>query len=324
MKNEKIVIAGGSGFIGQALANWFGKENEVVILTRNSKEANNLYSNKQNSNSLNIRNVSWDGKSLGDWAKELDGASLVINLCGKSVNCRYTAKNKQAIFDSRTQPTQAIGEAIRKATVPPKLWVNAASATIYRHAEDRPQDEYNGEIQNDFSVQVCKVWEKTFCSERTPFTRKIALRTAVTLGEDGVMVPYLNLIKFGLGGHQGSGRQMYSWVHEDDICRTIDWCFAHPQMEGVYNCSAPNPVTNHEFMKTLRQVAGHKFGLPAYKWMLKIGAAIIGTEPELLLKSRWVLSTKLQETGFRFQYPVLKDAMSQIIGSLPRKRYHLF
>jgi uncharacterized protein (TIGR01777 family) len=322
MKNQKIIIAGGTGFIGQELAKWFAAENEIVILTRNVHEANNGYKLQAGAVvTSNIRYVVWDGKTLGNWANELEGAHLVINLAGKSVNCRYTAKNKRQIFDSRTEPTAILGEAIRKLVVPPKLWINAASATIYRHAEDRPQDELTGEIQNDFSVQVCKLWEKTFFDQRTPFTRKIALRMAVTLGVGGVMVPYLNLVKFGLGGQQGNGRQMFSWVHIHDICRTIEWCESHPDMEGVYNCCAPNPVTNQVFMKTLRQLTGHKIGLPAYTWMLKIGAFIIGTETELLLKSRWVLATKLEATGFEFRFQHIEQAFAQIIGSIPANRY---
>jgi len=273
---------------------------------------------------MSIRYGSWDGKTLGNWVNELDGAHLLINLAGKSVNCRYTAKNKQQIFDSRIEPTALLGEAIRKLVVPPKLWINAASATIYRHAEDRPQDELSGEIENDFSVQVCKLWEKTFFEQRAPFTRKIALRMAVTLGIGGVMVPYFNLVKFGLGGQQGNGRQMFSWVHIHDICRCIEWCVSHKELEGVYNCSAPNPVSNHQFMKTLRVLTGHTFGLPAPKWMLKIGAAIIGTETELLLKSRWVLPAKLLATGFEFRYQHIEDAFRQIIHSVPASNYHLF
>jgi uncharacterized protein len=325
MQNKKIVIAGGSGFIGQAVAEYFGKDNEIVVLSRHVKDVNNSYGKKSISlANHNVRNVHWNAKDIGDWAKEIDGADLVINLAGKSVNCRYTKKNRQEIFDSRTNSTKAIGQAIANATVPPKLWINAASATIYRHATDRPQDEQTGEIQNDFSVQVCKLWEQTFFKCRTPFTRKVALRMAVTLGAGGVMIPYFNLLKFALGGRQGSGRQMYSWVHVHDVCRMIAWAFEHNEVEGVYNCSSPYPVTNTAFMQTLRKVTGHKIGLPAFEWMLKIGAAIIGTETELILKSRWVVSTKALKAGFTFQYPKLNNAFQQIISVVPRRWYHLF
>ncbi|HVX51190.1 MAG TPA: TIGR01777 family oxidoreductase [Chitinophagaceae bacterium] len=326
MTNKKIIIAGGTGFIGHALAAYFGGTNTIIILSRGGNHAhnNNFGNSPLAGRSGNVHLVRWNGKDAGDWCKEIDGADVVINLTGKSVNCRYTAKNKREIFDSRTNSTKAIGNAIYNATVPPKLWLNAASATIYRNATDRPQDEYTGEIENDFSVQVCKLWEKTFFDQRTPFTRKVALRMAVTLGNGGVMVPYLNLCKFGLGGRQGSGKQMFSWVHAEDICRAVDFFFEHAELEGVYNVCSPNPVSNQIFMQTLRRVTGHFFGLPAFAWMLKIGAVLIGTETELLLKSRWVVPAKLTEAGFSFKYAKLDDAFTAIISQMPRKRYHLF
>ncbi|MBC7866073.1 MAG: TIGR01777 family protein [Gloeobacteraceae cyanobacterium ES-bin-316] len=323
---KKIIIAGGTGFIGTELIKYFAKENEVIVLTRGLKNVKtNSYSTKNTDTSIsNVVYVIWDAKTEGDWAVHLEDAHLLINLCGKSVNCRYTDKNKQAIFDSRTQPTAALGEAIRKAINPPKLWINASSATIYRHATDRPQDELNGEIENDFSVQVCKRWEKTFFDFRTPFTRKIALRMAITLGSGGVMVPYFNLVKFGLGGRQGNGQQMYSWIHIQDICKIIDWVFEHTEMEGVYNCSSPQPVTNEVFMQTLRKLCGQNIGMPASEWMLKIGTVLLGTESELLLKSRWVLPTRLIQSGYKFEYEKLSHAFSQIIDKTPRKSCHLF
>lgn len=339
LHNKKIVIAGGTGFIGQALAKWLGKENHVTVLTRGATRrilageglanngANNAYDGRLAgpADGYNITYWRWDGRHVEHhWATAIDGCDIVINLAGKSVNCRYTERNRREIFDSRTDATEAIGLAIRDSVVPPKLWINAASATIYRHAEDRPQDEYTGEFHDDFSVQVCKRWEKTFFEQRTPFTRKIALRTAITLGNGGVLIPYLNLLKFGLGGRQGSGRQMYSWVHIDDICRAVEWLYGQNELEGIYNLSSPAPVTNKEFMASLRKITGHRIGLPAYTPLLKIGAALIGTETELLLKSRWVLPTRLQEAGFAFRYPKLEEALQSIIAELPRKRYHLF
>ena len=327
MKNKKIIIAGGAGFIGQELCNYFGAENDIVILGRQSP---NQTSNAFNENNIQkalvnkIRFVKWDGINTGEWTQEIDGADLVINLAGKSVNCRYTEKNKKEIFDSRTNATKAIGLAIQQAVHPPAVWINAASATIYPHATNTPRDECFTDFHNDFSVQVCQLWENTFYEQRTPFTRKCALRMAITLGTGGVMIPYFNLLKFALGGQQGDGKQMYSWIHITDTCRMIEWIADHEELEGTYNCSSPEPVTNEIFMQTLREATGHKIGLPAYSWMLKIGAAIIGTETELILKSRWVLPTKILATGFQFKYAVLNKAVENIISNTPRKKYHLF
>jgi uncharacterized protein len=327
MKNKKIIIAGGTGFIGQELCNFFGEENEIVVLGRQLQgQSTNAFSDNNIKIEIaeNIRFVKWDGIHLGDWATEIDGSNLVINLTGKSVNCRYTEKNKKEIFDSRTNATKVIGLAIQQATHPPALWINAASATIYPDSSGTARDESFTDFHNDFSVRVCQRWEKTFYEQRTPFTRKVALRMAITLGPGGVMIPYFNLLKFGLGGQQGNGKQMYSWVHIADTCRMIKWIDEHTQLEGTYNCSSPEPVTNKVFMQTLRKETGHRTGLPAYTWMLKMGAAIIGTETELILKSRWVLPTKILATGFQFKYASLTSALKDIISNSPRKKYHLF
>ena len=327
MKNKKIIIAGGAGFIGEEMIKYFGKENQIVILTRNvsnQKNNRNNYSVISKEDKLNMQYLQWDGKTLGEWSKSFESADIIINLAGKTVNCRYNEQNKKEIFDSRTNATKIIGEAIRNCTVPPKVWINASSATIYRHATDHAQDEYTGEYHNDFSVQVCKQWEKTFYEQRTPFTRKIALRMAIQLGPGGIMIPYFNLLKFGLGGKQAGGKQMYSWVHLEDTCRMIEWLYENKELEGTFNCCSPNPVSNEQFMSTLRKVTNTKFGLPAYKWMLRIGALLIGTEAELVLKSRWVIPTKILETGFSFKYPLLEDALKEIISKVQRKQYHLF
>lgn len=326
MINKKIILAGGTGFIGQEMTKYFGKENKIIILTRQVHEKTNRndYDSLSKEDLRNVRYIKWDGKTAGEWANELNDADIIINLAGKSVNCRYTEKNKKEIFNGRTDAVKAIGEAINKCTRPPSLWINASSATIYRHAMDRPQDEFSGEIHDDFSVQVCKLWEKTFYDQQTPHTRRVALRMVVTLGPCGILIPYFNLLKFGSGGKQASGKQMYSWVHIEDTCRMIEWIWDHKEIEGTYNCSSPNPVSNKEFMRIFRKVTGHKIGLPADKWMLQIGAALIGTELELILKSRWVIPTKILETGFQFAHPLLETALADIISKVPRKQYHLF
>jgi uncharacterized protein len=316
MKNKTIIIAGGSGFICQALTERWGRENRIVILGRQAANVGNNACGRQKLSAAKGYHVTywrWDGEHVEKhWAEAIDGCDLVINLAGRSVNCRYTSDNRREILDSRLNSTKAIGQAIRAATVPPKVWINAASATIYRHAEDRPQDEYTGEVGDDFSMRVCKVWERTLFEERTPFTRKIALRTAITLGDGGVLVPYRRLVRWGLGGRQGSGRQMYSWVHIEDLARAVEWFFEHPDLEGEYNITAPKPVTNSAFMAALRDSLGRRFGLPAPAWLLKLGAILIGTETELLLKSRWVLPAKLEKSGFVFAYPELEDALSSL------------
>ncbi|MCW3463198.1 TIGR01777 family oxidoreductase [Chitinophaga nivalis] len=315
IQHKKIVIAAGTGFIGKSLLEYFGPHNDIVILTRQPRAGN-----KQ------VSYVQWDARTPGDWISSLEKADILINLTGKSVNCRYNDRNKQLITESRIEATEVLGQAIRTLQHPPALWINAASATIYRHATDRPMDEFTGEIANDFSVQVCKRWEQTFNDITLPHTRKVILRIGVTLGwqPGGVMQPYLNLVKFGLGGFQGTGQQMFTWIHQADVCRMVEWLAGREDLSGVFNCTAPQPVPNKVFMKTLRQTAGHLFGLPAPAPLLAIGAALIGTETELLLKSRWVLPTRALREGFVFLYPALPEAFKDILAHMPRSAYHLF
>lgn len=303
---NKIIIAGGTGFIGNFLKEHFRtKTKELIILSRGEakKEGNVSY-------------LHWDGKNLGDWKQELEGAEMLINLAGKSVNCRYTEKNKQEIFDSRTYSTLVLGEAVKQLKHPPAVWFNAASATIYRHAEDRPNDEYNGEYHDDFSVQVCKQWEKTVNSIKLTSTRKIILRIAIVLGaKDGVLPRFKGLVASGLGGKQGNGEQYFSWIHEQDLVNSIEFLYNHSELEGVFNCSSPNPVKNKILMKTFRDLLKPAVALPSPAWLLKLGALLIGTETELLLKSRWVLPKRLQEAGYRFQYPDLQPALKELLNS---------
>ncbi|MEZ5016451.1 MAG: TIGR01777 family oxidoreductase [Flavipsychrobacter sp.] len=311
-QQKKIVIAGGTGFIGRAMAERWGADNEVVILSRcQDGQQSNYYGNDQLQQ--NVTTICWDAQTLGDWVKHLEGCDVLINLAGKSVNCRYTEKNKALIMSSRVDATNVLTQAIQQAAQPPKLWINGASATIYRHATDRPQDEYTGEIQNDFSVQVCKAWEQAFQKASLPQTRKVVLRLAIVFGKDGVLVPYKNLVKYGLGGRQGSGEQLFSWVHIEDVCRIVEWLDTHTEATGIYNVSSPNPVKNKELMKQLRAQMGMPFGLPASSLMLKMGALLIGTETELILKSRWVVPTRLLEEGYEFAYSTVDKALVNLI-----------
>ncbi len=309
LSNLRIVIAGGSGFIGNAMARRWAADNDVVILTRGVGRQNNAYSTA--ALPTNVRALQWDGATLGEWATVLDGADLLINLAGKSVNCRYTARNKAEILSSRVEATNVLHDAVARAARPPKLWINSSSATIYRHAEDRPQDETTGDIGTGFSVEVCQAWEAAFFEKR--LTRQVALRTAIVLGQGGVLVPYTRLARFGLGGRQGSGRQMFSWIHIEDLCRIVEWAWETGGAQGVYNAAAPAPVTNAAFMTAVRCAVGAPFGLPAPKPLLKLGAALIGTETELLLKSRWVIPARLVSEGFAFHFGDVRAALTDLL-----------
>lgn len=302
----KIILAGGSGQMGSVLRDHFrDKADRVIILSRSAANKNG-----------NIETLEWDGKNTGPWAEEINGADIIINLAGKNVNCRYNEKNKKEIFDSRTDSVEALAKAVGNCRVKPKLWIQAASATIYRHADDRPMTEEQGEIGNGFSVEVCKKWEKTFFGNTAPFTgmRKVVLRTSLVLGKNAGVFPRLeNLVRFGLGGKQGGGKQWMSWIHEKDVAGIVEWVVKHNDLEGIINCTAPSPVKNKDFMETFRRIYGIPIGLPAPSWLLGIGAVLIGTETELILKSRWVLPEKLNRSGYVFLFPEIKEALTDII-----------
>jgi len=289
------VLAGGTGFIGQYLERTYTNQGYLVyIISRQPGQ------------------VSWnDERAMID---ALEGAEMVINLAGKSVNCRYNEKNKREIYESRTRTTEALGNAILKCKNPPQLWINSSTATIYRHAEDRPMTESTGELGTGFSVDVGKAWEDAFFRFKLPKTRQAALRMAIVLGADGgVMEPYVNMVKFGLGGKQGEGKQMFSWIHVEDIYRIIEFLKHRKDLSGIFNASAPTPVTNKELMEHMRRAMGRRLGLPATEWMLQLGAAVIGTETELILNSRWVLPERLVQNGFQFRFDTLDRALWQIV-----------
>lgn len=301
----KYIIPGGTGFMGQALTHYFtGQGHEVVILTRFPQLNRPL-----------VKYLRWDGKELGDWAVEFEEAEAVINLAGKSVNCRYTEENKRKIYDSRIDSTRVIGAAIAACTVPPKVWMNASTATIYRHAEDRPMTESTGEYGAGMSVNVARDWEQTFFDAETPDVRKIALRTAIVIAaEDGAFTRLLNLAKTGLGGPQGDGHQMMSWIHIVDVIRAMRFLLDREDLSGAFNLAAPEPVPNKVFMETIRQAVGMPLALPMPEWLLEIGAVMIGTETELILKSRWVLPERLENEGFEFLFPTVREAVEELVG----------
>jgi uncharacterized protein (TIGR01777 family) len=288
------------------------KGDSVVILTRRPITAP-------------WRTVEWDGVRLGGWVNEVNHADILINLTGRDVNCRYNAKNRQEIMDSRVLSTRLLGEALNKVAHPPRLWMNASTATIYRHALDRPMDEYTGEIGGNepnvpttwaFSIQVASQWEKTFFAAPTTNIRKIALRSAVTMSPDpgGIFDVLLRLVRFGLGGTSGSGRQYVSWIHEQDFVRAIDHLIGNEQSTGCINLAAPNPLPNREFMRALRDAYGRKIGLPATEGMLELGAIFLRTETELILKSRRVFPGKLLDSGFQFTFPDWPAAARDLVN----------
>ncbi|KGA95939.1 NAD-dependent epimerase [Alkalihalobacillus alcalophilus ATCC 27647 = CGMCC 1.3604] len=291
---KKIILAGGTGFTGEYFKRRFEELGyEVLIISRGEPH------------------ITWGNKVKIQQA--LEGSELLINLAGKSVNCRYHEKNKKEILNSRTETTNLLGELVASCQKPPKLWVNSSTATIYRHAEDRPMTEVDGEIGEGFSVNVATAWEEAFFSHQLEATRQVALRIAIVLGDSGgVMVPYSNLAKFGLGGQQGNGKQMFSWIHIEDLFQMILYVMDNEHLTGIFNSAAPNPITNREFTAAVRKAYNRKIGLPAAKWMLEIGTFVLRTETELLLKSRWVIPERFEKEGFAFKYATIDEALEQI------------
>ena len=298
----KIIIPGGSGQIGTILARAFhGEGHEVVVLSR--RVAPHPW-----------RVVEWDGVRLGPWTREITGSDVVINLAGRSVNCRYHARNRREILQSRVLSTQIVGQAIASAAEPPRAWLQASTATIYAHRFDAPNDEHTGIVGGHepnaasswrFSIDVARAWERIFEESVTPGVRKVAMRSAMTMSPDrgGVFDTLLGLTRRGLGGTAGDGRQFMSWIHYEDFVAAVRWLIDREDIEGPVNLAAPNPLPNAEFMRILRDASGMRFGLPASKWMLEIAVALMRTESELILKSRRVVPARLLEQGFEFKYP---------------------
>ena len=311
----RIVIPGGSGQVGTILARHFHAQGHHVTVLARSKRA------------APWPVVKWDGTTLSDWTSTLDGADVLINMSGRSVNCRYTAKNRVEIKESRIATTRLLGQAITQLAHPPRQWMNASTATIYRHALDRPMDEATGEIggkedESDvpstwkFSIDVATGWEQSFFSSNTPNTRKVALRSAMIMSPNagGVFDQLLRLVRFGLGGRAGSGQQFVSWIHDMDFLRSIEFLIAHEELDGPINLAAPNPLPNREFMKALRQAAGVAIGLPSTRLMLEVGALFLRTETELILKSRQVVPGRLLQSGFHFEFSDWPSAAKDLVG----------
>ena len=314
---ERIVIAGGSGFVGRYLQQHYRASGaEVVLVGRAGPD------------------VRWDDAAA--LRAVVTGADAVINLAGKSVNCRYGDVNRAEIFRSRLETTKAVREAIAASDAPPPVWFNASTATIYRHAEDRPMTESRGELGTGFSVNVAKAWERELFEGDLPATRRVALRMAIVLGDGSALTPLVNLVRFGLGGPQvdgpwfataarrnagtfhefraRGGRQKFSWVHIADVLGAIEFLRARPDLDGPVNVAAPHPTDNRTLMALLRRLLGVRVGLPAYRWMLELGSAAIRTETELVLKSRWVEPERLLDAGYRFAFPDIEPALRDILG----------
>ena len=304
----KILIPGGSGQVGTVLARAFHQRgDEVVVLSRTQ------------TNALPWRVVKWNGETLGDWASEIEGADTVINLAGQSVNCRYTAENRRILIDSRVKSTRVVGQAIAQANNAPRVWLQASTATLYAHRYDAPNDEATGIIGGSepnapdtwrFSIDVVKKWERELNAAATPNTRKVLMRSAIVMSPDGggPFDMLLRLVRFGLGGRSADGKQFVSWIHDQDFTRAVQWLIQHQELEGPINLASPNPLPNSEFMQTLREGWGMPVGLPAMTWMLELGAFLLRSETELILKSRRVVPGILLQSGFTFKFPTWADA----------------
>lgn len=307
----KIVIPGGSGQVGTLLARSFhAAGHEVVEVGRTPRQ-------------VPWRTVAWDAHHQGEWSREIDGADVVIGLAGRSVDCRYTPTNRQLILDSRLLSTHAIGTAITAAKNPPKVWLQASTATIYAHRYDAANDEATGRIGGDepgapetwnFSIGIAKAWEAAAQAVPLPRTRLVLLRSAMTMSADrgGIFDVLLRLVRFGLGGTPGDGRQYVSWMHGEDFVRAVQWLIAHEELSGPVNLAAPEPLPFAEFLRLLRRAWGKRIGLPAMRWMLEVGAFVMRTETELVLKSRRVVPGRLLDSGFPFHFPQWEGAAKDL------------
>lgn len=307
----KIVIPGGSGQVGAILARAFqAAGDDVVVLSRSPV-------------SIPCRCAPWNGRSVGAWARELDGTDVVINLAGRNVNCRYNAANRRAIIDSRVESTRVVGEAIARCERPPRVWLQASTATIYAHRFDAPNDEATGIIGGNeadvpaywrFSIDVARAWEQACMDVATPATRRVLMRSAMTMSPDrgGIFDTLLGLVRRGLGGTSGDGRQYLSWIHEHDFVRAVRWLIEHEDVSGPVNLASPNPLPNADFMRDLREAWGTRIGLPATRWMLAVGAFLMRTETELVLKSRRVVPGRLLAAGFAFEFPAWRAAAEDL------------
>jgi len=308
----RVVIPGGTGHVGQVLrAAWEGAGHEVVVLSRRPSGPGRL---------------TWDGHTLGDWAAAVEGADVVVNLAGRTVDCRYTEQNLRQMMSSRVLSTRVIGEAIAAARRPPALWLQMSTATIYAHRTDSPNDEATGIIGGEEpdvpaywarSIDIAKAWERTLAEAVTPRTRKVALRTAMVMSsvKGSVFDVLSRMVRLGLGGPIGGGEQRVSWIHDADFVAALDFLIEREDLDGAVNLAAPGPVIQRVFMEELRSAWGVGIGLPATRWMAEVGAWVMRTDTELVLKSRYVVPGRLLEAGFTFEYPTWPLAAEALVES---------
>jgi hypothetical protein len=311
----KIVIPGGTGHLGHLLAHSFrAGGHEVVVVGRGGGGGD-----------AGGHTVPWDGRTVGPWAAEIDGADVVINLAGRTVNCRYTEANKREMVSSRVDSTRAVGLAIARAARPPRVWLQMSTATIYAHRFDAANDEATGLIGGDepgvpaywrFSIDLAKAWEQAQAEAPTPATRKVAMRTTMVMSPDrgGVFDVLLGLTRRGLGGSIAGGRQWLSWIHGRDFVRAVSLLIERADISGPVNLAAPHPLPQRDFMAALRSAWGRRFGLPATRWMAEIGAFFLRTDTELVLKSRRVVPGRLLGAGFVFEFPAWPAAATDLVA----------
>ncbi|MFG2603240.1 TIGR01777 family oxidoreductase [Streptomyces sp. NPDC048514] len=313
----KVVLAGGTGQVGTILERALtAAGHEVTVLTRRP---------------VRRCDVGWDGVTLGPWAEAVDGCDVVVNLAGRSVSCRYTAENLQAMMDSRVDSTRLIGKAIAGAARPPRVWLQMSTATIYAHRFDAPHDEATGVLGGSetgvpdywaYSVEIARNWERAQADAGTLATRKVALRSAMVMSPDrgGVFDVLLRLTRLGLGGPVAGGAQYVSWIHAEDFVRAVEFLIARDDFEGPVNLSSPDPLPQRDFMRTLRRAWGVPVGLPATRWMAELGAYALRSDTELLLKSRRVMPGRLSAAGFDFAHPEWEGAAEDLVRRTRRQR----
>ncbi len=315
----KIVVPGGSGRVGRILCRAFAaRGEEVVVLTRKGAARED-----------GVRFLTWDGRTLDSWAAEIDGADAVVNLAGRDVNCRYGKRNLREMLDSRVDSTRVVGEAIAAAARPPRVWLQASTATIYSHHTEQPHDDISGVLggaEPDLprvwkaSIDIAKAWERTLDEADTPGTRRVAMRTAIVMSPDAGS-PFrlmLGLARLGLGGWWGNGRQYVSWVHDRDLVRAVYWLLSHDDLSGPVNVASPGPLPQRDFIRELRRAARVPIGLPATRWMLEMGTFAMRTETELILKSRRVVPRRITESGFRFDVTDWSAAARDLVARSAR------